>query len=304
MSKKILILGRDGQLGFELRRSLAPLGRVAAFGRADCDLTYPLQIARLVRREKPDIIVNAAAYTAVERAEEDTVRAMRINAEAAGELSALAAERGALIVHYSSDYVFDGAKAGPYDECDAPAPLNAYGRSKLAGERAACAMNPAHLVLRTSWVYGVFGNSFLKTMLLALRQPETLRVVSDQRGAPTGAAYIADATALMLARYLARPAHATFPFGVYHLAATGDASWHEYACFIAQQARRAGLAVTLTPGDIVAVRSDQYPAKARRPANSRLDSRLLERTFGILAPHWEDGVRHALATIADSRNLA
>ncbi|CAB3661612.1 dTDP-4-dehydrorhamnose reductase [Achromobacter pulmonis] len=304
MSKKILILGRDGQLGFELRRSLAPLGRVAAFGRADCDLTYPLQIARLVRREKPDIIVNAAAYTAVERAEEDTVRAMRINAEAAGELSALAAERGALIVHYSSDYVFDGAKAGPYDECDAPAPLNAYGRSKLAGERAVCAMNPAHLVLRTSWVYGVFGNSFLKTMLLALRQPETLRVVSDQRGAPTGAAYIADATALMLARYLARPAHAAFPFGLYHLAATGDASWHEYACFIAQQARRAGLAVTLTPGDIVAVRSDQYPAKARRPANSRLDSRLLERTFGILAPHWEDGVRHALATIADSRNLA
>lgn len=304
MSKKILILGKDGQLGFELRRSLAPLGRVAAFGRADCDLTYPLQIARLVRREKPDIIVNAAAYTAVERAEEDTVRAMRINAEAAGELSALAAERGALIVHYSSDYVFDGAKAGPYDECDAPAPLNAYGRSKLAGERAVCAMNPAHLVLRTSWVYGVFGNSFLKTMLLALRQPETLRVVSDQRGAPTGAAYIADATALMLARYLARPAHAAFPFGLYHLAATGDASWHEYACFIAQQARRAGLAVTLTPGDIVAVRSDQYPAKARRPANSRLDSRLLERTFGILAPHWEDGVRHALATIADSRNLA
>ncbi|CAB3915258.1 dTDP-4-dehydrorhamnose reductase [Achromobacter pulmonis] len=304
MSKKILILGRDGQLGFELRRSLAPLGRVAAFGRADCDLTYPLQIARLVRREKPDIIVNAAAYTAVERAEEDTVRAMRINAEAAGELSALAAERGALIVHYSSDYVFDGAKAGPYDECDAPAPLNAYGRSKLAGERAVCAMNPGHLVLRTSWVYGVFGNSFLKTMLLALRQPETLRVVSDQRGAPTGAAYIADATALMLARYLARPAHAAFPFGLYHLAATGDASWHEYACFIAQQARRAGLAVTLTPGDIVAVRSDQYPAKARRPANSRLDSRLLERTFGILAPHWEDGVRHALATIADSRNLA
>ncbi|MPT27869.1 MAG: dTDP-4-dehydrorhamnose reductase [Achromobacter sp.] len=304
MSKKILILGRDGQLGFELRRSLAPLGRVAAFGRADCDLTYPLQIARLVRREKPDIIVNAAAYTAVERAEEDTVRAMRINAEAAGELSALAAERGALIVHYSSDYVFDGAKAGPYDECDAPAPLNAYGCSKLAGERAVCAMNPAHLVLRTSWVYGVFGNSFLKTMLLALRQPETLRVVSDQRGAPTGAAYIADATALMLARYLARPAHAAFPFGLYHLAATGDASWHEYACFIAQQARRAGLAVTLTPGDIVAVRSDQYPAKARRPANSRLDSRLLERTFGILAPHWEDGVRHALATIADSRNLA
>lgn len=304
MSKKILVIGRDGQLGFELRRSLAPLGAVVAVGRSDCDLTYPLQIARLVRREKPDIIVNAAAYTAVERAEEDTVRAMRVNAEAAGELAALAADRGALVVHYSSDYVFDGAKSGAYDEQDVPAPLNAYGRSKLAGEQAVRALNPAHLVLRTSWVYGVFGHSFLKTMLMALRQPEALRVVSDQRGAPTGAAYIADATALVLARYLALPAGSDFPFGLYHLAATGDASWHEYACFIAQQARRAGLAVTLTPGDIRAVSSDQYPTTARRPANSRLDCRLLARTFGIRAPHWEEGVTHALAAIADSRNLA
>lgn len=304
MSKKILVIGRDGQLGFELRRSLAPLGEVAAVGRADCDLTYPLQIARLVRREKPDIIVNAAAYTAVERAEENAARAMRVNAQAVGELAALAADRGALIVHYSSDYVFDGAKAGAYDENDAPAPLNAYGRSKLAGEQAVRAINPAHLVFRTSWVYGVFGNSFLKTMLMALRQPEALRVVSDQRGAPTGAAYIADATALVLARYLALPAGAAFPFGLYHLAATGDASWYEYACFIAQQARRAGLAVTLAPGDIRAVPSAQYPTTARRPANSRLDSRLLERTFGIRAPHWETGVIHALAAIADSRNLA
>ncbi|WP_336731013.1 dTDP-4-dehydrorhamnose reductase [Achromobacter ruhlandii] len=304
MSKKILVIGRDGQLGFELRRSLAPLGEVAAVGRADCDLTYPLQIARLVRREKPDIIVNAAAYTAVERAEENAARAMRVNAQAVGELAALAADRGALIVHYSSDYVFDGAKAGAYDENDAPAPLNAYGRSKLAGEQAVRAINPAHLVFRTSWVYGVFGNSFLKTMLMALRQPEALRVVSDQRGAPTGAAYIADATALVLARYLALPADSHFPFGLYHLAATGNASWHEYACFIAQQARRAGLAVTLTPGDIRAVPSDQYPTTARRPANSRLDCRLLARTFGIRAPHWEEGVTHALAAIADSRNLA
>lgn len=304
MPKKILVVGRDGQLGFELRRSLAPLGNVVATGRSDCDLTYPLQIARLVRREKPDVIVNAAAFTAVERAEEDTVRAMRINAEAAGELSALAAARGALIIHYSSDYVFDGAKAGAYTEQDVPAPLNAYGRSKLAGEHAVQAMNPAHLVLRTSWIYGVFGNSFLKTMLMALRQPEALRVVSDQRGAPTGAAFVADATALMVARYLTHPTNEQFPFGLYHLAASGDASWHEYACFIAQQARRAGLAVTLTPADIRPVPSDQYPTSARRPLNSRLDSRLLERTFGIRAPHWEEGVVHALAAIADSRNLA
>ena len=140
--------------------------------------------------------------------------------------------------------------------------------------------------------------------MMALRQPEALRVVSDQRGAPTGAAYIADATAQVVARYLARPAGGEFPFGLYHMAATGDASWHEYACFIAQQARRAGLAVTLTPGDIQAVSSDQYPTSACRPLNSRLDCRLLERTFGLRAPHWEEGVLHALAAIADSRNLA
>ena len=216
MTKKILLLGRDGQLGFELRRSLAPLGVVSAAGRNDCDLTYPLQIARLVRREKPDVIVNAAAWTAVERAEADPVRAMRINAEAAGELAALAAARGALMVHYSSDHVFDGAKSAPYVEDDEAAPLNMYGRSKLAGERAVQA-NPAHLIFRASWVYGVFGHSFLKSMLMALRQPEALRVVGDQRGAPTDAAYIADVTALAVARYL--HGQGDYPFGLYHLSA-------------------------------------------------------------------------------------
>lgn len=302
MTTKILLLGKDGQLGFELRRSLAPLGEVAAAGRREGDLTYPLQLARLVRREKPDVIVNAAAFTAVERAEEDPVRAMRINAEAAGELAALAASRGALIVHYSSDYVFDGAKAGPYVESDVPAPLNAYGRSKLAGERAVRAMNPAHLLFRTSWVYGAFGDNFLKTVLMALRQAEALRVVDDQRGAPTGAAFIADATALVLARYLAQGRDG-FPFGLYHLAAAGAASWHEYACFIAAQARRAGLPVNLRPEDILPVASGQYPAVARRPSNSRLDTRLLARVFGIHAPPWRDGVAHALATLAGSRGL-
>lgn len=304
MRKKILVLGKDGQLGFELRRSLAPLGNVVAVGRSECDLIYPLQLARLVRREKPDVIINAAAFTAVERAEEDAVRAMRINGEAAGELASLAARRGALIVHYSTDYVFDGAKPGPYTEDDAPAPLNAYGRSKLAGERAVQAMNAAHLVFRTSWVYGVFGNSFLKSMLMALRQPEALRVVSDQRGAPTGAAFIADVTALAVARYLNWGEGGGFPFGLYHLTAAGDTTWHEYACFIAEQARRAGLAVTLTAADIQPVRSDQYPGISRRPLNSCLDTSRLERHFGIVAPPWQTGVTHALAALADSRNLA
>ncbi|WP_454673572.1 dTDP-4-dehydrorhamnose reductase [Achromobacter pestifer] len=302
MPKKILVLGRDGQLGFELRRSLAPLGDVVAVGRSECDLIYPLQLARLVRREKPNVIVNAAALTAVERAEEDVVRAMRINGEAAGELAALAASRGALIVHYSSDYVFDGAKPEPYVETDVPAPLNAYGRSKLAGERAVQAMNPAHLVFRTSWIYGVFGNSFLKSMLMALRQPEPLRVVSDQYGAPTGAAFIADVTALAVARYLYE--EASFPFGLYHLAAAGRTTWHEYACYVAQQARTAGLPITLTPADIQPVLSNQYPGTARRPLNSCLDTGLLTQHFGIRSPPWQDGVRHVLAAIAGSRNLA
>lgn len=302
MPKKILVLGRDGQLGFELRRSLAPLGNVAAVGRSECDLTYPLQLARVVRREKPDVIVNAAALTSVERAEEDVVRAMRINAEAAGELAALAASRGALIVHYSSDYVFDGEKQDPYLETDVPAPLNAYGRSKLAGERAVQAMNADHLVFRTSWIYGVFGNSFLKSMLMALRQPEPLRVVSDQRGAPTGAAFIADVTALAVARYLGGMAE--FPFGLYHLAAAGQATWHEYACYVAEQARMAGLPVTLVPADIQPVPSSQYPSTPRRPLNSCLDTGLLAQRFGIHAPPWQEGVRHALAAMAGSRNLA
>ncbi len=302
MPKKILVLGRDGQLGFELRRSLAPLGNVAAVGRSECDLTYPLQLARVVRREKPDVIVNAAALTSVERAEEDVVRAMRINAEAAGELAALAASRGALIVHYSSDYVFDGEKQDPYLETDVPAPLNAYGRSKLAGERAVQAMNADHLVFRTSWIYGVFGNSFLKSMLMALRQPEPLRVVSDQRGAPTGAAFIADVTALAVARYLG--GMTGFPFGLYHLAAGGQATWHEYACYVAEQARMAGLPVTLVPADIQPVPSSQYPSTPRRPLNSCLDTGLLAQRFGIHAPPWQEGVRHALAAMAGSRNLA
>ncbi|MCY1509592.1 dTDP-4-dehydrorhamnose reductase [compost metagenome] len=301
MTRKILLLGREGQLGFELRRSLAPLGVVMAAGRRDGDLTQPLQLARLIRREKPDVVVNAAGFTAVERAEEDPVRAMRINGEAAGELSALAACRGALIVHYSSDYVFDGDKPGPYTEADAPAPLNAYGRSKLAGERAVVAMNPAHLVFRTSWIYGVFGDNFLKTVLMALRRAEALRVVDDQRGAPTGASFIADATALVVARYLANGRDG-FPFGLYHLAAAGVASWHEYACFIAGQARRAGLPVNLRPEDIQAVSSGQYPAAARRPLNSCLDTRRLARVFGIHAPPWQDGVAHALAALAGSRS--
>ena len=300
MTKKILLLGRDGQLGFELRRSLAPLGVVSAAGRNDCDLTYPLQIARLVRREKPDVIVNAAAWTAVERAEADPVRAMRINAEAAGELAALAAAR-ALMVHYSSDHVFDGAKSAPYVEDDEAAPLNMYGRSKLAGERAVQAANPAHLIFRASWVYGVFGHSFLKSMLMALRQPEALRVVGDQRGAPTDAAYIADVTALAVARYL--HGQGDYPFGLYHLSASGDASWHEYACFIARQARRAGLALTLTPADIHAVPASEYPNAAQRPANATLDCGRLARAFGVRAPHWHDGVTHALAAIAGTRNL-
>jgi dTDP-4-dehydrorhamnose reductase len=301
MTKKILLLGRDGQLGFELRRSLAPLGVVVAVGRSDCDLTYPLQLARLVRHEKPDVIVNAAALTAVDRAEEDAVRAMRINAEAAGELAALAASRAALIVHYSSDYVFDGAKSSPYVETDTPGPLNVYGRSKLAGERAVQAMNAAHLVFRTSWIYGVFGNSFLKSMLMALRQPEALRVVSDQHGAPTGAAFIADVTAVAVARYFLD--RAGFPFGLYHVAAAGRVSWHEYACFIAEQARRAGLPVTLTPDDIQAVSADQHLNTAARPLNSCLDTGLLARQFGIHAPPWQEGVRHALAALANCRNL-
>lgn len=290
----ILLTGKDGQLGAELRRALAPLGEVTAAGRADCDLADADAVRALVRRARPDVVVNAAAYTAVDRAESERDLAWAVNAAAPGVLGEEAARLGALVVHYSTDYVFDGAKEGAYTEDDLPAPLNAYGAGKLAGERALAAATPRHLILRTSWVLGVHGGNFAKTMLRLARERDSLRVVADQYGAPTPAALLADVTAHLVRQY-AREGGEHFPYGTYHLTSSGVTSWHGYARHVLAAALAAGHALATTPDRVLPVATADYPAPARRPANSRLDTTRLRQTFGFVLPSWKDGVDGVLA---------
>jgi len=297
---KILLIGKTGRIGFELQRSLALLGEVAAPDRAGCDLARPDTLRAAIRAERPDAIVNAAAYTAVDEAERQPALAMRLNAEGPGSLAAEARAAGALLVHYSTDYVFDGRKDGAYLEDDEALPVNAYGRSKLAGEQAVRQAGGRHLILRTSWVHGAFGGSFLKTVLALMRERESLDVVADQRGAPTPAALVADATAWILAAYARAGARraADFPFGTYHLAASGSTTWHGYAVLAARLARQAGMALRTAPQDIRPVPASASPRPAVRPANSRLDTARLRRAFGLALPDWQAGVEQAVRLIA------
>ena len=246
---RILLSGRNGQVGRELERSLAPLGEVIATDRAMLDLADAEAIRRMVRETKPGVVVNAAAYTAVDRAESEPEAAMRINGTAPGVFAEEAGRLGALLVHYSTDYVFDGTKATPYVEEDPTHPLNVYGRSKLEGERAIHASGCRHVVLRTSWIYSARGSNFLRAILRRAREQSELRVVNDQIGAPTSAAAIARATALILGR--------TGPEGVFHASASGQTSWHGFAEAIVKSA---GL-----PTRVVGIRSQDYPSAARRP---------------------------------------
>jgi dTDP-4-dehydrorhamnose reductase len=292
---KILLTGQDGQVGFELRRALAPLGELVAVGRDDCDLADAAALRALVRRVAPDVIVNPAAYTAVDRAESDAARAAAVNARAPGVLGEEAARLGALVVHYSTDYVFDGSKQGAYREDDAPAPLGVYGATKLAGERALAEAAPRHLILRTSWVFGAHGANFVKTMLRLAAERERLDVVADQAGAPTPAALLADLSAHLVRQY--RHDGAAFPYGLYHVAAAGETSWHAYARFILAEACAAGMALRAGPEAVLPLASSAYPSAARRPANSRLDTGKFRHTFGLALPPWEEGVRHVLEQI-------
>jgi dTDP-4-dehydrorhamnose reductase len=304
---KILLTGRDGQVGFELARALAPLGEVVAVGRADCDLLDADALRALVRRVAPDVIVNPAAYTAVDRAEAEPEAAFAVNARAPGILGEEAARIKALVVHYSTDYVFDGAGSTPWTEDDAPAPRSVYGSSKLAGERALAEACAHHLILRTSWVLGVHGGNFAKTMLRLAAQRERLTVVDDQFGAPTSAALLADLTAHLVRQYArdggGKRANA-FPFGTYHVAAAGETSWYEYARFVLDAAQRAGRPLKAGPENVLPVTSADYPAAARRPANSRLDTSLFRTTFDLRLPPWQDGVAHVLRHILQSENDA
>lgn len=297
---RILLFGRNGQVGWELQRSLAPLGEVVALGSsADegglCGDFADLEgLARTVAQVRPDAIVNAAAYTAVDKAESEQELARTVNALAPGVLAQAAQRIGAPLVHYSTDYVFDGSGSRPWTEADATNPLNVYGRTKLEGEQRITQAQPWHLVLRTSWVYGARGGNFARTMLRLARERDRLSVIDDQVGAPTGADLLADATAHALRALLANPELA----GTYHVAAGGETSWHGYARFVVAHAQQAGVPLRASAHAVDPVPSSAYPTAARRPHNSRLDTGSFRATFGLALPPWQRGVTRLLQEIA------
>ena len=296
---KILLFGRNGQVGWELQRSLAPLGELIALDRRSelhADFAHPEGLRETVRRVAPQVIVNAAAHTAVDKAESEPELAHTVNALAPAALAEEAAAIGACLVHYSTDYVFDGSGTEPWQE-DAPtAPLNTYGRTKLAGEEAIRASGCRHLILRTSWVYAARGGNFAKTMLRLARERETLSVVDDQFGAPTGAELIADVTAHGLRAVIACPELG----GTYHLAASGETSWHGYARRVLESAAACGLRLSTSADAVEPVPTTEYPTPARRPLNSRLDARRLCDAFNVTLPPWQLGVARVVEELAHS----
>lgn len=280
---KILLLGKDGQIGQECQRSLSPLGEVSAFGRDGIDLENLDDLSKLLQSSTADVIVNAAAYTAVDKAEADELAAYRVNAEAVGVIAAYARAGGKLLVHYSTDYVFDGEKVMPYLEADAANPQSVYGRSKYAGEKAILDSGCNALIFRTSWVFSTHGNNFVKTILRLAAERESLNVVSDQFGAPTSARLIADVTALAISAY----GEQALKNGIYHLTATGDVTWHGLARHTVDRAQSIGMMLKLSPEQINAVPTGAYPLPARRPQNSRLNTELLSEALNLKFPRWE-----------------
>ena len=293
---KILLFGKGGQVGWELQRSLAPLGQLIALdfdSTGLCgDFSNPAGLAETVRRVAPDVIVNAAAHTAVDKAESEPDLARTINALAPSVLADEAQKLGAWLVHYSTDYVFNGSGTSPWRETDATGPLSVYGQTKLEGEQAV-ARCAKHLIFRTSWVYAARGANFAKTMLRLAKEREQLKVISDQIGAPTGAELLADVTAHALRSVQAQPELA----GLYHLVAGGETSWHCYARFVIEHARRAGQPIRVSTEAIEAIPTSDYPTPAQRPLNSRLDTRKLQAAFGLSLPEWQSGVERMLAEV-------
>jgi dTDP-4-dehydrorhamnose reductase len=285
---KLLLFGRDGQIGRALCGSLAAAGELMPLGRAEADFERPGELARLIHKHRPQVVVNAAAYTAVDRAETEPERARCVNAEAVAEIAGAALEVGAWLVHYSTDYVFDGRKAEPYTETDPPAPLNIYGRTKSEGDAAIARSGCRHLIFRVSWVYGDGAESFPATMLRLARSRPELRVVGDQIGAPTSAWFIAGATAKAIGRLPGPDAPAP---GLYHLAATGAVSRADYARFVIAAAVAHGAALALNPAAVISVPSAEFPTPAARPLNSRLQTGKFSATFGLALPAWQDDVR-------------
>ena len=294
---KILLFGANGQVGWELQRSLSPLGGLVALNRHSTglcgDLANLAGIANTIASVRPDVIVNAAAYTAVDKAETDRDAAQLINATAPAAMAQAACAVGAWLVHYSTDYVFDGSGVDAWTETDAPAPLSVYGKTKLEGEQLIQASGCKHLIFRTSWVYAARGGNFAKTMLRLAQERERLTVIDDQLGAPTGAELLADVTALALRQVLHRPQDG----GLYHLAASGQTSWHGYAKHVIAQAKRAQPAIKILANDVAAVPSSAFVTAAARPLNSRLNTTKFQATFGLQLPPWQHGVDRMLTEI-------
>lgn len=289
----LLLPGKTGQVGLELQSALAPIGRVIALDRSQMDLSNPDSIRKVIRGAKPEIIVNAAGYTVVDKAESEPDLAMRVNGVAPGIMAEEAKRIGALLVHYSTDYVFDGELDRPYTEDDAPRPVNAYGVSKLAGERAISAVGGAYLILRTSWVYSQRGSNFVLTILRLAREKPELSVVNDQAGSPTWARALAEATADLLRRKDLIPGHS----GIYHLSAAGHTSRYEFAKAIIRIMQE----VSATPegwANVKSINSDQYPLPAKRPRNPVTNKEKLKRVFGVEMPRWEEQLRDFLAGLS------
>ncbi len=284
-----LVIGKIGQVGWELRRTLAPVARIVSVDYPEIDLTNGSSIVKWVRETRPQLIVNAAAYTAVDKAENDYERCLQINGVAPGILAEEAKKISCLLVHYSTDYVFDGTKNVAYTESDAPNPLGAYGRSKLAGDKAVLQVDGFHLIFRLCWVYGARGQNFMLTMMRLAREREKLRVVKDQFGCPTWSRLIAETTALALKQVLEAQEPQSFK-GIYHLAASGQTSWHSFAEAIVRLMPAEGKKCT----HIEPITTSEYPLPARRPAYSVLSCEKLQRTFGLHLPEWEESLRDVL----------
>lgn len=300
----ILLLGSGGQVGWELQRALAPLGTLSSFDahspgpevapQLRADFTQPDQVVELIRLLQPEVIVNAAAHTAVDKAESEPDLARQINATTPGAIAEEAARTGALLVHYSTDYVFDGSGKHPRDEASPTGPLSVYGLTKLEGEQAIQASGCRHLIFRTSWVYAARGGNFVRTMLRLAAERDELNVIDDQIGAPTGADLLADVTALAIRHIAAGHEEA---LGLYHLVASGQTSWHAYASFVIEWARAAGQPIRVASDAVRAIGTADYPTPARRPLNSRLCTDKLQQAFGLTLPAWQQGVARMLTEI-------
>lgn len=290
----ILITGKYGQVGWEMQRALLPLGHIVALGRQAMNLANNAAIREVIQHIRPDVIVNTAAYTAVDKAEEEQELAMQVNGIAPGVLAEETEQRKALLIHFSTDYVFDGTKQTPYTETDEPKPINVYGASKLAGEQAVRSTNADHLILRTSWVYGCRGNNFLLTMLKLMKERENLHVIADQRGTPTWARLIAETTAQIVKQSLLERQQKTFQSGLYHLTTSGETTWHGFAEKIKDIARKQNKRDVLEICNIAPITTSEYPTPAQRPMNSCMAIAKLQQKYTMIMPSWDKALEFCM----------